>query len=124
MNGSVINLLKRIIFNLNIALDDKDKLGKLFTEYASHKERRFVKFIPNRILSQAIKKIRPGYGMVGEIVLEQLGLISKESMVPKNIIEETEYAIKTAIKRWVKGRLYLEGFIADGSTALSKLNTK
>ena len=119
MNGEVIGLLKRIVSNLSIALDDKDKLGKLFTRYASHSERRFIKFIPNSFLAQAIRRIRPGYGIVGEIVLEQLGLISNESQVPKNTIEEIEFRIKTAIKRWVKHRLYLEGFLDKRSALLS-----
>ena len=82
MNGEVIELLRKIIFNLSIALDDKDKLGKLFTKYASSSDHRFIKFIPNSFLSQAIDRIRPGYGIVGEIVLEELGLISDESQVP------------------------------------------
>ena len=115
MNGEVMELLKRIIDNLRIALDDKEKLGKLFIQYASRSDLRLIRFVPNRLLAQAITKLRLGYGIVGEIVLEQIGLVTEEERVPKNALEEIEFRIKNVMKRWAKQRLYLEGFFGKNA---------
>ena len=120
----VIELLKRIIDNLRIALDDKEKLGKLFIQYASRSDLRLIRFVPNRLLAQAITKLRLGYGIVGEIVLEQIGLVTEEERVPKNALEEIEFRIKNVMKRWAKQRLYLEGFFGKtllGDTFIEEL---
>ena len=118
MNGEVIDLLKKIVGNLYNALEDTDKIGKLFTMYASYSERRFIKLIPNRFVSYGIKNLRQGYGIVGEIVLEQLGFNVGKSKSPNSLSEEIEFRIKTVIKRWAKHRLYLEGFL-EGRSAPS-----
>ena len=86
--------------------------------YASYSERRFIKLIPNRFVSYGIKNLRQGYGIVGEIVLEQLGFNVGKSKSPNSLSEEIEFRIKTVIKRWAKHRLYLEGFL-EGRSAPS-----
>lgn len=112
MNGSVAELLRRIINNINITLDDNDNFGKLILQYASKSEKQFVNFVPNRIITTAINNIRGGSSIVGEIVLEQLGLTAYEQQAPKSFTEEVQYKIKTIIKRWVMKRMNIEGFIS------------
>ena len=117
MNGSVLKLLERIITHLHIALQDKEKLGKVLTEYASSKEQRFFSLVPNHIVAICLDKIKGGHGIIGEVILEDLGIVSSENEAPKTFSEEVQFRIKEVIKKWVSSSLQLEGFVKNGNTA-------
>ncbi|MFL2804024.1 MAG: hypothetical protein ACJ0BB_03880 [Dehalococcoidia bacterium] len=119
MNGSVSELLRRIINNINLVLDDNSKTGKLILEYASNSEKQFFQLIPNRIIINAISNIRGGTSLVGEIVLDQLGLKGSEEQSPKTYIEEVQFRLKNILKRWAKEKLSIEGFISPSSKRIS-----
>ena len=55
--------------------------------------------------------IRGGHGLVGEIVLEQFGLRANEKSVPKNVQEKLAYQLKSIVKRWIRDRMQVEGFL-------------
>lgn len=119
MNGSVSELLRRIINNINLVLNDHSKIGRLILAYASRSEKQFFQFIPNRIVTAAITNIQGGTSLVGEIVLDQLGLKVAEIESPKTYIEEVQFRLKNILKRWATERLNIEGFIAPPSKQIS-----
>ena len=111
MGGEVTELLKRIINHMHVMLGDKDVLGKLLMKYASNSEKRFISSVPNSLISQCVGMIRGGHGLVGEIVLEQFGLRANEKSVPKNVQEKLAYQLKSIVKRWIRDRMQVEGFL-------------
>ena len=115
MNGDITILLTRIIGNINAMLQDKAKLGELIVGYASLKEKRFLRYVPNVFVSKAIGNIRGGHGLVGEIVLEHLGLESSEGLSPMTFPELIEYRFRTILKRWVSEKMNIEGYLKDFS---------
>ena len=115
MNGDITILLTRIIGNINAMLQDKAKLGELIVGYASSKEKRFLRYVPNVFVSKAIGNIRGGHGLVGQIVLEHLGLESREGLSPMTFPELIEYRFRTILKRWVSEKMNIEGYLKDFS---------
>ena len=115
----VSELLKRIINNINLVLDDNSKTGKLILEYASKSEKQFFQLIPNSIIIRAITNIRGGTSLVGEIILDQLGLKGSEEQSPKTYLEEVQFRLKNILKRWAKQKLSIEGFISPSSKRIS-----
>lgn len=111
MNGEVSELLRRIIMNLHSVLNDKDRLGKLLMEYASADDRKLIEKLPNSIVKQAMGSINGLHGLVGEIVLEQLGLVAEETNTDQSLSEKVIYRFKGIIKRWAVERMQMEGFI-------------
>ena len=119
MDGDVTELLRRIIFHINGSLNDKTRLGQLLTEYASASENRFLALVPNHVLSSAISHLKGGYGLVGEIILEQLGLSASEPDMPKDFNESLQFKIKSILKRWAIRRMDLEGLLQSGNPMVS-----
>ena len=113
MNGEVITLLRRIIRHLNVALNDKDMLGKLLAEYATSREQRFISLLPNHVVMEALNRITGGYGLIGEIVLDALGLTANEAEAETTRIERVQNFFRNIIRRWLRERLELEGFLAS-----------
>ena len=119
MDGDVTELLRRIIFHINGSLNDKTRLGQLLTEYASASESRFLSLVPNHVLSGAISHVKGGYGLVGEIILEQLGLTASEPDMPKDFNESIQFKIKSILKRWAIKRMDLEGLLHSNNLIAS-----
>ena len=117
MGGDVTELLKRIINHIQAMLGNKDVLGKLLMTYASNSEKRFISSLPNSLITKSVGLIRGGHGLVGEIVLELFGLIANEKGVPKNIQEKLVYQIKSIVKRWIRDRMRVEGFLYNGNSS-------
>ncbi|MCH2318374.1 MAG: hypothetical protein MK369_00620 [SAR202 cluster bacterium] len=111
MNGSVVELLKRIILNLNVTLDDNGKLGKLLIEYATTSERKFINHVPNSLVKKALNTFPVSHGIVGEAMLEQLGLTANEKDVPMNLLEKIHFNLRKSLKRYVYEKLDIEGFL-------------
>tara|TARA_A100001037_G_scaffold87485_1_gene79416 strand:+ start:516 stop:1592 length:1077 start_codon:yes stop_codon:yes gene_type:complete len=111
MNGDVTELLRRIIDNISKTLEDNNKLGQLLVEYATAGEKQFLRLVPNSVIKKALASIKGGHGIIGEIVLEQLGLVSNESESPKNFQEDITYRLRKVIKRWITSTMEIEGFL-------------
>lgn len=116
MDGSVYELLRRIIRHVTGALGDKDTLGSIILNYASYSDKRFFGLLPNSVIAKAVRHIRGGYGIVGEIVLEKLGLIANDLGTPKSLFQSIIYRIKRVLKEWAKRRIELEGFLINKET--------
>lgn len=121
MNGDITTLLARIIGNINVMLEDKAKLGELIVGYASSKEKEILRYVPNIFVSKAIGNIRGGHGLVGEIVLENLGLESREDLTPMTFTELIEFKFRTILKRWVADKMNIEGYLKDFSQQPTKI---
>jgi hypothetical protein len=67
--------------------------------------------LPNRIVSKSIASVKGGYGLVGEIILDQLGLTASEQKMPKDVFETVQFKLKSIIKRWAIQRLDIEGLL-------------
>ena len=111
MNGNVTELLHRIIKHIYEVLVDRKSLGKLLTTYASKSEQNFISYLPNHILSKAIEHINGGYGIVGEIVMDEIGLKTEEIHNPNSLVENAEYRLKMIIKSWASKKMHLEGLL-------------
>ncbi|GIS64728.1 MAG: hypothetical protein CM1200mP3_09760 [Chloroflexota bacterium] len=85
-------------------------LGKIILEYASQSERKFFDLIPQSTLIYCIGKVKGGYGLVGELLLEQLGLHGNEYESGVSMIDSVRYRLKQPLKRWVRDRLTSKGF--------------
>ena len=115
MNGSIYELLKRILSNIYAVLQDKGLFGKILLEYASESEQRILARFPNEVISRAISSMRGGPGFVGELILEDLGIISSELQAPKTNFENLQFKFKQIVKRWASERLQLENFLPSTS---------
>ncbi len=122
MNGDVSELLKRVIMHINGSLSDNSQLGKLLTEYASTSEKRFLALVPNHIISKALSHVKGGYGLVGEIILEQLGLKASEISMPKTFNESLQFKLKSIVKRWATQQLDIEGLLHSNNLLTSESN--
>ena len=71
------------------------------------------------MLSSAISHVRGGYGLVGEIILEQLGLSASEPDMPKDFNESLQFKIKSILKRWAVKRMDLEGLLHSNNLMAS-----
>ena len=111
MNGDLTELVTRIVANIHKALNNKAMLGKIILEYASQSERKFFDLIPQSTLIYCIGKVKGGYGLVGELLLEQLGLHGNEYESGVSMIDSVRYRLKQPLKRWVRDRLTSEGFL-------------
>ena len=111
MNGDLTELVTRIVANIHKALNNKAMLGKIILEYASQSERKFFDLIPQSTLIYCIGKVKGGYGLVGELLLEQLGLHGNEFESGVSMIDSVRYRLKQPLKRWVRDRLTREGFL-------------
>ena len=118
MNGSVIELLARIVANLNLALDDNKKLGKLLIEYATAGEQKFIDQVPNTLVKKALNTFPGSHGIVGEAMLEQLGLTTHEQEVPMNLLEKIQFNLRKSLKRYVYEKLDVEGFLKKSESPL------
>ena len=118
MNGSVIELLARIVANLNLALDDNKKLGKLLIEYATAGEQKFIDQVPNTLVKKALNTFPGSHGIVGEAMLEQLGLTTHEQEVPMNLLEKIQFNLRKSLKRYVYEKLDVEGFLKKSGSPL------
>lgn len=111
MNGRVLELLRRIVLNINHTLNDEQQLGQLLMTYASTSERRFFRLIPNHIISTALGQVKGGYGLVGQVALDQLGLSTVCIDPQSNFIDQLTYRMRNVLKRWVTKRMQLEGYL-------------
>ncbi len=116
MNGSVYELLKRILGKIYDALQDTSLFGRILLEYASESEQRILNLFPNKFTSRAISSMRGGPGFVGELILESLGILSNEMEAPKTNFETMQYKLKQIIKRWIADQLRLEEFLGPPAT--------
>ena len=121
MNGSVIELLRRIVANLNMALDDNRNLGKLLIEYATASERKFIDQVPNTLVKKALNTFPASHGIVGEAMLEQLGLTANEKEVPMNLLEKVHFYLRKSLKRYVYAKLDIEGFLKKPESPVGPL---
>ena len=119
MNGSVYELLKRILGKIYDALQDTSSFGKILLEYASESEQRILSLLPNKFTSRVISSMRGGPGFVGELILESLGIIPNEIEAPKTNFETVQYRLKQIVKRWVKEQVRLEDFLGNAPTVKS-----
>jgi len=78
-----------------------------------------LSLVPNHVLSSAISHVKGGYGLVGEIILEQLGLSASEPDMPKDFNESLQFKIKSILKRWAIKRMDLEGLLQSGNPMVS-----
>lgn len=115
MNGSVGQLLKRIVREVHWALDDKHKLGFLVTNYASQSERRFISLLPNSLFHYGLSAIHGGHGLVGEMVIEQLGLGVTEQNASTNVVTKIHTKFRNIIKRWIQEKLDFEGLYHESA---------
>ena len=113
MNGNVIVLLRRIIGHLNIALNDKELLGELLAKYATSREQRLISLLPNQVVIDSLNRLMGGYGLIGEVVLDALGLSANEREAETTSIERVQHFFRNIIRRWLRERLQLEGFLAS-----------
>ena len=111
MNGDITELITKIIGNIHTALNDKAMLGKIILQYASQSDKKFFDLIPQSTLIYCIGKIKGGYGLVGELVLEQLGLRGNDYESNTSTLDNVRYRLKRPLKRWVQVRLENEGFL-------------
>ena len=66
-------------------------ITEALAEYASTSENGFLSLVPSRVLSNAISHVKGGFGLVGDIILEQLGLSASEPDMPKDFNESLQF---------------------------------
>ncbi len=108
MNGEVLELIRRIISHIQLALNDTEKIGQLFALYGTQQDKNLVKFIPNNTLFSLFKYLSGGYGLVGEIILENIGLYANEPESLESNYERWRYRIKRSIKNWINEQFDLK----------------
>ena len=112
MNGSVYELLIRVTQNIHESLNDKPLLGKTILGHASRSEKKFFGLIPQSTLVVCMSNLRGGYGLVGELLLDQLGLTGNEPDIHRTPLEKIQYHLKQPVKRWIRYKLELDGFFS------------
>ena len=73
-------------------------------------DKKFFEAIPQNTLIYCLSKVKGGYGLVGELILEQLGLYGDDSGGNISTIDNVRYRLKQPIKKWIQNRLEMEGF--------------
>ena len=110
MNGNTTELITRVIANIQQSLNDKAMLGRIILQYSSREDKKFFEAIPQNTLIYCLSKVKGGYGLVGELILEQLGLYGDDSGGNISTIDNVRYRLKQPIKKWIQNRLEMEGF--------------
>jgi len=105
MNGTVFEQLKRIIKNLYNVLDDPMNFGKLMLEYANSREMRLISFLPNSYVLKVANALKWSHGIVGEVILEQVGL---SSLAPAYGGMYGKF--RNPIKRWINDKFNLRDY--------------
>ena len=73
--------------------------------------------IPN-VVKKALNTFPGSHGIVGEAMLEQLGLTTHEQEVPMNLLEKIQFNLRKSLKRYVYGKLDVEGFLKKSESPL------
>ena len=108
MDGEVIELVRRIIKHTQIVLNDTQKIGQLFTLYGSKQDKQLIKYIPNNTLFGLFNFVNYGHGLIGEIILEKIGLYANELESLDSNHQIWKYKIKKIIKNWINDQFEIE----------------
>ena len=108
MDGEVIELVRRIIKHTQIVLNDTEKIGQLFTLYGSKQDKQLIKYIPNNTLFGLFNFVNYGHGLIGEIILEKIGLYANELESLDSNHQIWKYKIKKIIKNWINDQFEIE----------------
>ncbi|MQG19201.1 MAG: hypothetical protein FI687_05450 [SAR202 cluster bacterium] len=108
MNGEVIELVRRIIQHTQIVLQDTEKIGKLFALYGSKQDKQLIKYIPNNTLFGLFNFVDSGHGLIGEIILEKIGLYANEFESLDSNTQRWKFKIKKIIKKWINDQFEIE----------------
>ena len=92
---------------------DKELLGELLAKYATSREQRLISLLPNQVVIDSLNRLMGGYGLIGEVVLDALGLSANEREAETTSIERVQHFFRNIIRRWLRERLQLEGFLAS-----------
>ena len=105
MNGSVFEQLKRIIRNLYKTLEDPLQFGKLMLKYADSREMQIISFLPNSYVLKVANALKWSHGIVGEVILEQVGL---SNLAPAYGGMYGKF--RNPIKRWINAKFNLRNY--------------
>jgi len=103
MGGSVPNLLKKIIQQVQQISDDPALIARVVFGMSRGKELSYLEKFPRAQLFRLIKSFRGYHGLVGEIILETLGIGSKVAPLPGI----TSF-IKQKLKLWITSSIDLQ----------------
>ena len=103
MGGSVANLLKKIITQVQRISDDPSLIARVVFGMSNGKELKYLEKFPRAQLFQLVKSFRGCHGLVGEIILEALGIGSKVAPLPG-----IKSFIKQKLKLWLTSNIDLQ----------------
>ena len=103
MGGSVANLLKKIITQVQQISDDPSLIARVVFGMSNGKELKYLEKFPKAQLFKLVKSFRGCHGLVGEIILESLGIGSKVAPLPG-----IKSFIKQKLKLWLTSNIDLQ----------------
>ena len=103
MGGSVSELLKKIIIHVQKLTDDPSVIAKIIFGISTDKELVYLQKFPRSQIYTMVKSFTGCHGLIGEIILESLGIGSRVKPLPG-----IKSFIKEKLKIWIKSKIEIQ----------------
>ena len=84
------------------------KRNRFYTKISNRFNLRVIKYIPNNTLFGLFNFVNYGHGLIGEIILEKIGLYANELESLDSNHQIWKYKIKKIIKNWINDKFEIE----------------
>ena len=103
MGGNIVELLKKMIHHIQKMTDDPAIVTRILFGISTDKELVYLEKFPRPQLFSMAKSFQGCHGLIGEIILESLGIGSKVKPLPG-----IKSFMKEKLKTWIKSKIDIQ----------------